>query len=145
MWCEEERWRQEGRNERTKGDNGLTYRAVIATALLGPGRPQGSDLPSYTYLPPTLDVLVSSSDLSSHRVQWDHDIPKREIWTFSQSAASSTSPPMVLDGVTTIDQRANRGESTAAPFVALEFSFWHRVSSDAFVVLHGSVRADLFR
>lgn len=52
MWCEEERWRQEGRNERTKGDNGLTYRAVIATASLGPDRrPQDSaDLPSYTYL-----------------------------------------------------------------------------------------------
>lgn len=45
-WCrQEKRRRQERCNERTKGDNGLTYRAVIATALLGPDRPRGSDSP----------------------------------------------------------------------------------------------------
>lgn len=57
-------WRQEGCNEETKGDNSLTYRAVIATALLGPDRPRDSDLPllppfhlfqpSRTYLRPRL-------------------------------------------------------------------------------------------
>jgi len=52
---------------------------------------------------------------------------------------------MLLDDVTTIDQLANFYESTAAPFTAFESSFWYRVSSDALVALHSSVRADLFR
>jgi len=59
----------------------------------------------FVYLsPPTLDILVSSPDLSPRQVQWNCDIPKREIWTFSQSAASPANLPMLLDSVTTIDQ-----------------------------------------
>lgn len=59
----------------------------------------------FVYLsPPTLDILVSSPDLSPRRVQWNYDIPKREIWTFSQSDTSPANLPMPLDSVTIIDQ-----------------------------------------
>lgn len=88
-----------------------------------------ADLPSYTYL--RLRSMSSFLRRTYHRAEFNEATisPNEKYERFHKAPRRSQvlRSAMVLDGVTTIDQWANLGESTTAPFAALEFSFWRQV------------------